>query len=134
MSGFVLDASVAVRWLIGGGGDEEALMSLDRLRVTGATVPQLWHYEVSNALLVAERRAAIPERGAELRIRSLAALPIVTDREAAPDQAMELAIAHGLSYYDALYLELAHRKSLPLATLDRRLAAAATAAGVESLR
>ena len=46
---------------------------------------------------------------------------------------MDLAIKHGLSYYKALYLELVLRQALPLATLDRRLNAAAMAAGVESL-
>ena len=96
-------------------------------------VPQLWHYEVRNALLVAERRGAIPQLAAESRIRGLSALPIVTDRDAVLDQAMDLAIKHGLSYYDALYLELALREALPLATLDGRLNAAAMAAGVESL-
>ena len=60
-------------------------------------------------------------------------MPIVTDRDAVLDQAMDLAIKHGLSYYKALNLELALREALPLATLDRRLNAAAMAAGVESL-
>lgn len=129
----MLDASIAVRWLIPGDGDEEAQLILDRLRVGGAMVPQLWHYEVRNALLVAERRGAIPQLAAESRIRGLSALPIVTDRDAVLDQAMDLAIKHGLSYYDALYLELALREALPLATLDGRLNAAAMAAGVESL-
>jgi predicted nucleic acid-binding protein len=119
--------------LIPGTDDEEAQLILDRLRIGGAIVPQLWHYEVRNAMLVAERRGAIPQLAAELRIRGLSALPIVTDRDAVLDQAMELAIKHGLSYYDALYLELACRETIPLATLDRRLTAAAVAAGVESL-
>ena len=129
----MLDASIAVRWLIAGDGGEEAQAVLDRLRVSGAIVPQLWHYEVRNALLVAERRTVIPRQAAVLRIRTLSGLPIATDREAALDQAMELAVTCGVSYYDALYLELACREALPLATLDRRLIAAATAAGVESL-
>lgn len=109
-------------------------MILDCLRTGGAIVPQLWHYEVRNALLVAERRGVIPRLAAQSRTRGLSALPIATDRGAVLDQAMELAIMHGLSYYDALYLELALREAVPLATLDRRLNAAAMAAGVESLR
>lgn len=56
----MLDASIAVRLLTPGDGDEEAQLTLDRLRIGGAMVPQLWQYEVRNALLVAERRRAIP--------------------------------------------------------------------------
>ena len=70
---------------------------------------------------------------AQLRTRGLSASPIITDHGAVLDQAMEPAIMDGLPCNDALYLELAHRESIPLAPPDRRLNAAAMAAGVESL-
>ncbi|GDX94751.1 hypothetical protein LBMAG47_04150 [Planctomycetia bacterium] len=66
-------------------------------------------------------------------LRLLAALPIALDDETASRawlQSLHLARSHRLSVYDATYLELALRHGLPLATLDARLAAAATAAGV----
>ena len=44
---------------------------------------------------------------------------------------MGLAFEHGLTFYDALYLELAIRRQLPLATLDNDLQRAAAASGVE---
>ena len=47
---------------------------------------------------------------------------------------LRLAGEHGLSIYDAMYLELAVRMRLPLATLDKALAAAARAAGLEAPR
>ena len=42
-----------------------------------------------------------------------------------------IADRHGLTVYDAAYLELAQRRRLPLATLDRALCRAAREAGVE---
>jgi predicted nucleic acid-binding protein len=66
-------------------------------------------------------------------LRLLAALPIALDDETASRawlQSLHLARSHRLAVYDATYLELALRHGLPLATLDARLAAAATAAGV----
>ena len=44
-----------------------------------------------------------------------------------------LARAQHLSAYDAAYLELALRRDLPLATLDDKLKAAASAVGVRAL-
>ncbi len=93
-------------------------------------MPKLRQFENRYALLVADRRGAIPPLAVEVRIRGLSALPIVTDRDAALDQAMALAIVPGLSNLDALHPVLAVRESVPLASLDRRLNAAATAAGV----
>ena len=132
MSGFILDASVAVSWLVRHESESESLAALNKLRQDGAVVPQLWHYEVRNALLVAERRGRIAEGAATSRLRNLDGLPIVTDRNAQLDDAMELAFAHELSYYDALYLELASRLGLPLATFDSRLVAATNAFGLQS--
>jgi predicted nucleic acid-binding protein len=60
-------------------------------------------------------------------------LPIATDEQHGAESrgsVLSLARGHGLSAYDATYLELALRRGLPLATLDRRLRAAAEAAGV----
>ena len=131
MSTLILDASVAVAWLLEDEPDPLAAATLDRVRQDGAVVPQLWHYEVRNALLVAQRRGRLPEGGAAARLTSLGALPIQTDQDADLEAAMELAVAHDLSYYDALYLELASRRQLPLATLDRDLTRAARAEGLE---
>ena len=64
------------------------------------------------------------------RIRALRELPLGTDTAPDLDVALALARAHELSFYDAIYLELAQRSELPLATLDTRLAKAATMEGV----
>jgi predicted nucleic acid-binding protein len=96
-------------------------------------VPGLWVLEVTNALAVGERRGRLSAGEAAGALRLLARMPIqIDDRAGLPLAADLLALArsHGLSAYDAAYLELALRLSCPLATLDRQLQAAAAAAGV----
>ncbi len=131
MSRLVLDASIVSDWLLDDEFDPRASTALTRFRQDGAVVPQLWHYEVRNALLSAERRGRISKSGTAERLDSLRRLPILTDQEADLKAAFDLAREHGLSFYDALYLELAKRRKAPLATLDIQLARAATAERVE---
>ena len=95
-----------------------------------ALVPQLWHLEVRNALLVAERRGRIRADEVEERLRCLLELPVKTDTEPNLETAFALARGRHLSFYDALYLELALRCGGALATLDAALARAAVAEGL----
>ena len=134
MSPFVLDASVATSWLLDDELDPTAENALARVSEDGALVPQLWHLEVRNALITAERRGRIDASALEERIRALRELPLGTDTAPDLDVALALARAHELSFYDAIYLELAQRSELPLATLDTRLAKAATMEGVPLVR
>ena len=132
---FVLDCSVTMAWVF----SDEASEATDRLRESliedSAFVPALWPIETGNVLLMATRRGRIA-RNDWRRIRlTLQALPInidpvTTDR--VWTVVIELAEANGISVHDAMYLELALRLRLPLATLDRALAAAAEASGVEA--
>ena len=131
MSPLVLDASITADWLLSDEFDPRAASALAWLRKDEATVPQLWHYEVRNALLVAERRGRVPKSRTTERLDSLRGLPIVTDQGADLQAAFDLARAHGLSFYDALYLELAKRREATLATLDAGLARAAISEGLE---
>ena len=130
MSAFVLDASVAITWLLD--DEENPLADAARRRIVdgGAFVPQVWHLEVRNALLVAERRRRISADGATARLRSLNELPIYTDVNPDLEAAFDLARGHHLAIYDAVYLELASRRNEALATLDAALVRAATAAGL----
>ena len=127
---FVLDASVAACWLLDDEDDADARAALERLRREDALVPQLWHIEIRNCLLVARRRRRLSNDGLRDRLRALTGLRVRTDANFDPDPALELALEHRLSLYDAMYLNLAQRRSLPLATLDRALRHAATAEGV----
>ena len=105
-------------------------MALERLKEEGAVVPNLWHLETRNALLAAERRGRLSAEAVDERLDSLKGLPIRTDQGPDLQSALNLARSHGLSFYDALYLELAKRESSELATLDGALGRAAAAEGV----
>ncbi len=129
----VLDASIALAWVL---PDEQSALADAVLRHTieaGAIVPPLWSLEVANALLVAERRGRLSGEQAAAAVQLLAAAPI---RLAAPSpeadfgRTVQLARTHGLSAYDAAYLELSERTASPLATLDARLRDAARRATI----
>ena len=134
---FVLDSSVTMSWFF----DDEATAATDQLldRLNGdgrAIVAAHWALEVSNTLLMAERRKRSTLAASSHFMAILDALPIETDQETvsrASTSSMELARAQGLTLYDSAYLELAMRRSLPLATLDKQLRAAAKKTGVPCL-
>jgi predicted nucleic acid-binding protein len=134
---FVLDSSVTMSWFF----DDEATAAtdqlLDRLNSDGrAIVAAHWALEVSNTLLMAERRKRSTLAESSHFIAILDALPIETDQETvsrASTSSMEMARAQELTLYDSAYLELAMRRSLPLATLDKQLRAAAKKTGVPCL-
>ena len=130
MNDFVLDASVTLAWLLGEENDQRAELALRRLEGDEALVPDLWHLEVRNGLLSAMRRGRITEDGPSERLSALRDLPIRTDRDPDLETALALAEEHVLSFYDAIYLELAVRQTTPLATLDKALARAASVSGL----
>ena len=129
MSRFVLDASIAGAWLLEDEDDPAANAAMSRLAIEFALVPELWHLEVRNLLIVAERRGRVGAAGLENGLRRVGELPIRTDTEPSLGTALALARRHRLTIYDALYLELALRADAPLATVDRALAGAAVAEG-----
>ena len=133
---FVLDNSVALAWCFEDEQTPPIMALLDRVVATGAMAPLLWPLEALNGLLVAERsRRLEPAKRAELA-GLLHALPIKLDDETADkswEDTLRLAERFTLSVYDATYLELAQRRRLPLASMDRALRSAAAALGVEVL-
>lgn len=133
MSAFVLDASIALAWCFDDEASEDADLLAERLRDHGAFVPNLWHLELSNVLLQAERRGRITAADIAVRLRLLGQLPIETDAEThlrATRDTLALARAERLTAHDAAYLELAMRRGLPLASRDQDLRAAAKRLGV----
>lgn len=132
---FVLDCSVTMAWIF----PDEASVSTDLLRESlvedSAFVPALWPVETGNVLLMATRRGRIAKDDWQQIRENLKALPINIDPVSTDrvwGAVLDLADTHRISAYDAMYLELALRLRLPLATLDRELAAAARASGVEA--
>ena len=133
---FVLDNSVAMRWLIPSlkSSDQQyAERVLKSMNEADALVPGLWHIEASNVLLGAEKSGEITVAQTEAFTSQLENLPISVDSSTwrrSFGRTMVLARSYGLSSYDAAYLELAVRESLMLASLDRTLLKAAEKAGI----
>jgi len=134
---FVVDNSIVMSWCFQDEANQYADAVLDSLSETTALVPSIWPLEVINILLVAERRMRISEADS-VRFRTLLSqLPIVVEYERTEqvmNDILALARVKKLSSYDASYLDLAMRKGLPLATLDKKLKQAAIAVDVKILR
>ena len=129
----VLDSSMCLSWCFEDERTPAALAVRERVVEAGAAVPPLWRYEVANALLMAQRRGRIDMERRVALLQALGDLGIEEDRTPEGDPwraAVRLADVNRLTVYDAAYLELAQRRGLPLATLDRELIAAAGQAGV----
>ncbi len=125
---FVIDNSVVMAWCFKDETSQYADHILDSLEDSSGFVPSIWPLEVCNVLLVAERKKRISEAGSTRFIALLAELPIIVEQESPERMIKEiyaLARKHKLSSYDASYLDLAMRKGLPIATLDKNLLSAA---------
>lgn len=130
---FVLDASICAVWALTDEASPLADHAMARLAQETALVPTLWWFEVRNVLVTSERRKRLTSDGSREFLKFLAGFPIRNDEEPDEDAILGFARKHQLSFYDATYLEVAHRKGLPLATLDSALRKAAEAAGVPLL-
>jgi predicted nucleic acid-binding protein len=130
---FVLDASVCAVWALADESHSLADEAMERLRRETAMVPALWWYEVRNVLVINERRKRLTTEGSGAFLTFLAGFPINTDANRDEAAIFGFARKYQLSFYDAAYLDVAHRNHLPLATLDKALRAAAEAAGVPLL-
>lgn len=136
MTSFVMDNSIAMRWLLASEKKSDQAYAeavLESLVDVDATVPNLWHLEAANVLVTAERRGELETGDVERFIAQLESLPIQVDPMTAHQafsRTLSLSKAYKLSSYDAAYLELAIREGLPIATLDKDLLKAAKKADV----
>jgi predicted nucleic acid-binding protein len=134
---FVLDASIALAWLLDDPVPAYALQVKGSLRNTRALVPSLWTLEMANALAVGERRGNLtPDQVARSMhlIEQLVGETIeIVASVATFRQVLATARSFRLTAYDAVYLETARSEGVPLATLDRALRDAAHRAGIELL-
>lgn len=135
---FVLDASVAMCWLLlddkpGERAYAQKVLAAMQQAETRARVPVTWGLEVSNVIARAEAKGLLREAQSEAFLEMLDAIDIEADPATfsrAFSETLQIARRYRLSSYDASYLELAMREGLPLATLDEDLQKAATKAGV----
>jgi predicted nucleic acid-binding protein len=123
---FIIDASVVIAWAF---KEQHATAesALVLIQTEEAIVPALWWYELRNVLVLGERQGRLTERETARFLRDISHLAITIDASPNEVQVLTLARRHRLTVYDAVYLELAGREALPLATLDEELAAAARA-------
>jgi predicted nucleic acid-binding protein len=132
----VLDSSVVLAWIYSAETTEAISTVFARVIESGAWVPALWRLEIANVLEMGVRKGRSDAGFRDSAFADLALLPITVDQETdrqAWGSTAKLAARHRLTVYDAAYLELAHRRSLPLATLDNELRAAAAAEHVALL-
>jgi len=125
---FVLDASVALGWLIDDPPSGYA-RRVQKAMIDGArpVVPVHWHLEIANAVLSAARRKALRRPTAEILTDIMGLLPFL-ERDEMPDDIGTLVNTgqrHQLTAYDAAYVALAARRNLPLASQDNAMLAAA---------
>jgi len=132
----VLDSSAALAWIYSDETTDAVRHVFEIVAEDGALVPALWRLEVANSLTVAVRRGRIDVPFRNAALADLALLDIAIDPHTDAHSwttTLHLADRFRLTLYDAAYLELAHRRSLPLASLDEELRAAGRALGVALL-
>jgi predicted nucleic acid-binding protein len=132
----VLDSSATPAWIYAEETTNAVRQIFEMVAENGAVLPALWRLEVANGLTVAVRRGRIGVEFRDAALADLALLDITTDPHTETHSwttILNLADRFRLTLYDAAYLELAHRRSLPLASLDQELRAAGRALAVPLL-
>ena len=133
---FVVDCSMAMAWLFHDEATPQTGAVPNRLAIETALVPPLWFIEITNVLAIAERKGRITQAQSSAFISDLDKLEIERDDEVterAFTHLLTLCRTHRLTSYDAVYVDLAVRRSLPLATLDDQMRKAASKLGVRLL-
>lgn len=117
----VVDASIAVKWLI----EETDSKDADALKAHDLAAPSLIRVEIANTLATLQRRGALTTQYAQEAFLLFQSSPvrIVEPDEMLEGSAMALALQLGHPVYDCLYLATARRLQAPLVTADRRFLA-----------
>ena len=129
----VLDSSATLAWIYSDETTDSIRRLFDAVADDGEVVPALWRLEIATSLTVAVRRGRIDANFRRAALSDLALLDITTDDHTdvhAWGETLSVADRFQLTVYDAAYLELAQRRNLPLATLDRELRVAAKSLGL----
>jgi len=133
---FVIDCSITMAWCFSDEATPATANVQDRLEMEAALVPAHWFLEVTNVLAMAEKRKRITAAKSAAFLALLETMDIEVDHDT-PARAfahlLPLGRSHGLTAYDAAYLDLALRRRLPVASLDDDLRASAKALGVRVL-
>lgn len=127
---FVVDNSVVVAWFVRSQANAYTRRLRLRAEREGVLAPQLWPVEFAAVLRGLERRKLLGSHDVDRVAARVIALGIAIDTDVPLRELIGLSRSHGLSCYDAAYLELAIRRGIPLATRDDGLARAARGAGL----
>lgn len=136
MAGIVLDCSAVVAWRLDERRDREFMRIFDFAMQEGGHVPGIFKLEVCNSLIQALRDGRLDAAGLIGSFSDIGKVRFRIDNktdEHAWQATRDMALKHGLTSYDASYVELAVRRNAALGTLDRKMAAAADAEGVQVL-
>src|SRR5271170_3087420 len=120
---FVLDASVAGSWALRDEQNPHADAARQRILSDHAVAPSLWWFEIRNIIVVKERMKRITEADSAIFLSWMVRLKVALEPLPESGEVLQLARKHELTVYDAVYLELARRNGIPLATLDKELTA-----------
>ena len=134
MTPIVIDNSVFLAWCMGDEEEPTATSAMRHVIEQDGVAPRIWWYELRNALLVNERRGRISPQQVSDTLTDSLALGILIDDEHDESLLLDLGRRFELTVYDAAYLEVAVRRSLPLATLDLRLRRAAETVGIAAVQ
>ena len=132
----VLDISAALAWIYDDETTDSIRLIFNAVAEQGAFVPSLWRLEIANSLTVAVRRGRIGHEFRRAALADLGDLDIIVDAQTdsrAWNATLEFADRFLLTVYDAAYVELAERRALPLATLDRDMQRAGSRLGLKLL-
>ena len=123
MTPLVVDSSVAVKWFIPEVLSDQAARMLDDSYELLA--PDLLISEFGNVLWKKIRRGEIVTSEAREILSAFRRVPLeIHPGLELVEAALEIAVAHGRTVYDALYVALAVAQDCPLVTADDRLAQA----------
>ena len=132
---FIVDASVGFAWVYPSQASAGTDQLLEHMEAgAGVVVPSFWFLEIANGLLAAQRRKLLTASERKKALETLSDLSFTVDEaacRAAFRKTSELAEKHGLSVFDAAYLETALRRKLPIASRDEALCKAAKQRGVK---
>jgi predicted nucleic acid-binding protein len=132
----VLDSSAALAWIYDEETTDPIRLIFSAVAEQGAFVPSLWRLEIANSLTVAVRRGRVDREFRRAALADLGDLDIIVDAQTdsrAWNATVEFADRFLLTVYDAAYVELAQRRALPLATLDRDMQSAGAQLGLRLL-
>lgn len=136
MRSYVVDTSVSASWCFDDENDPHSMALLARLcdprAGDSAVVPCFWLAEMANTLVVAEKRGRLKPGKAQEALEMMGYLPVEFESPGlgAARRALDISLSHGLSAYDAMYIEICARRGLPLASKDADMRRVASALGI----